>query len=198
MKKLNIVLLLILLTLMNACDKKEIPTTTPESPKTVIGILHEDPGSLFYADGELDRLLEILHAESVDSSKYIGHLRDTTAVQSSIEFRAEKLNDLEEYLEMYQPGEVGTSTLLIIYKNAQCGKQHPGFISACIGTFGPHQRFGASMFWTVNKYKSCIDGQSTCIERLRIVGQTTYFPQLKCLGADSVHIQRPIRRLRCD
>lgn len=82
-----------------------------------------------------------------------------------------------------------------IYFNARCGQKHPGFVSPCIATFGPHKAFGQSMTWTVNDWYSCMRGDSLCIEKYQPVGTITYYPDLNC--QDTTFVIRNIMRFRC-
>jgi hypothetical protein len=174
-----------------------VQSSTKESKQT-IGILHEDLGKLFFAPDALPVLLKILQATEIRDGVYSTSQSDPEDGQAMLTFTAEEMNDPEYYLEIFNPMESGTSKLLLIHQNARCGQVHPGFVSPCMGTFGIHQRFGQSMTWKVQPWKSCTDGDTLCIERLKIVGSIEYYPTINCVGLDSNLISRPIRRMRCD
>ena len=82
-----------------------------------------------------------------------------------------------------------------LYINAECGKVHPGFVAACIGTFGRHRAWGNSMRWQVNQWKSCTSGKRICIEKFKRIGRIDYYPDQNCL--DTTFIRRAIFRWAC-
>ena len=190
-------MLFVIATLLIGCITNEPPKERPGNKwENQIGFLNGHDGKLYVKKDMQQKVLEALEAEAIEKGKYkiqISDLNKTTEfeiVQTDFPhiYSSEFVGFLTDTLQPW--------TYIKVYTNSECDKIHPGFISNCIFTFGRHKKFGNSMQWTVNKWKSCRPGKSICIEVLSKVGEIIYYPGWQCM--DTSFVRKNILRFRCD
>ncbi len=188
--------------ILSGCDEDESSDIKDyDRYQNTIGWLSTQDGVLVADSSYINKILEKLQAERIDSFYY---LLPGEILGDTVDYRFYVLASENPYIFSLTPLYDSTTywvdstfyfTQLRIYKNAQCGKFHPGFVSDCIGTFGNHKFWGNSMQWTVRDWYSCTSGDSICIESYNKVGEIRYYNSGDCL--DSFYIPRPIYEWEC-
>ena len=182
----------LLVVALFCCAPPPKAVTPLDDVKDLGAVLNGDEGKLFVRPGLKDSVLHRLGTTDVGDGVYEAKLDG-----KSVRFVAETTATPVVYVPgSIEPLVVPRTVIAKIYINAECGATHPGFLSPCIGTFGPHRQFGQSMLWQVDTWQSCTRGEGMCVELLRPVGSIMYFPAANC--ADSVFIRKDILRFRCD
>ncbi len=183
--------LIILAFLFGGACKKKIKEKNRKGPE-LIGVFNEELNQLTYLSDRSQDLAEALGGEVMDTSAYFSFGgKDYNAAALGLS----SLYPLHSGYAGFYPQGINIPLILKIYVNADCNRNHPGFISPCMGTFGPHRARGNSMFWTVNNWTSCGPGDSVCIEMLRVVGNIEYHQDRNCL--DTLFTRVNIVRFAC-
>lgn len=184
----NLPLFLVILIVLTGCCKKKKKAAGPE----MIGVFNEELNQVIIIPGKEDEVGEALGGTVRDTSAYF------TFQGREFNTSVDQANNLLPFYSgatgIYPQGQQ-IPIILRIYWKAECNNQHAGFISPCMGTFGPHRARGNSMIWTVNNWTSCGQGESFCIERLQSIGDITYHPDWNCM--DTLFTRMNIVRFAC-
>ena len=191
--RIPLIVFSVLAFLFISCSRPSPENRALDDVSDLSGYFNGAEKKLYVREGSQQDLLNKIAAKPLRTEgSYEAVIRDQRYEFSLVVTKTPFIFSPDFYSDSLRPGSMHAK----FYLNAECGQLHPGFVSPCMGTFGPHRAFGRSMIWQVTPWKDCIKGSNLCVEWYKQVGTITYYPDANC--ADTMFVTQPIMRFRCD
>ena len=201
----NILCMAIMVVILSmACSQDgDVAECPVDEVNNLVGFLDGAEGILYVMPDMHELVLNKLGAEPVSDTTCQVDLSAYPGV-SGEPVTFELVVTEQPYIYSLKPMPIMSGVSLLgtakVYRNVTCGKTHPGFKSDCIGipAWMPERQSYKGMRWSVDPWKSCVDGSDTCKVVYSIVGLATLYPSLDCSDPDSSTGTKLIFGYRCD